>query len=414
MPVDFSKLPPKQPVPDNPPSRLLWTAVFFVIVIAGIFAVLLLWPKGEPTQTPWFWTCLIVYPIGVATFVVLRRYSMYEGRRLDAIAWNDACEQYEKDIFDRASIPVDILASAYRFSNDSEENELGGLLSGSLKLEPQVVPAPDTPPVSARWFTHPDSDERGNKHTNDNIRQRDVLRWVFGELLNDVAEAVGRLPDDLKLSTQLVLSDTAMGDESLQCWNRLWADRKLRSARTSIVTGAMDMMWLDAWLDRISKRQDQEARLVVFVRLYPLLENAPPAGSSEAAIAILLAPQSLTRQFRLTPVAQLHRPTRTDDPSIDVALTNALRWGRVSPTEVKRVWQTGLDAGTAGTATKAWVKVGIAVKPTNIDYMVGLAGDAAPWFAVACASKAASVENAPQLTVTGSVNGSRLCVVRIS
>ncbi|MGF6639954.1 MULTISPECIES: hypothetical protein [Paraburkholderia] len=40
MPVDFSKLPPKQPVPDNPPSRWLWTVVFFVIVIAGIFAVL--------------------------------------------------------------------------------------------------------------------------------------------------------------------------------------------------------------------------------------------------------------------------------------------------------------------------------------------------------------------------------------
>jgi len=54
-------------------------------VIVGAFVVLFVWPKGEPTQTPWFWTCVTVYPYGVAAFVVLRRYSFYEGRRLDAI-----------------------------------------------------------------------------------------------------------------------------------------------------------------------------------------------------------------------------------------------------------------------------------------------------------------------------------------
>ncbi|MCP3720897.1 hypothetical protein [Paraburkholderia sp. CNPSo 3281] len=85
IPVDFASLPPEEPVPDNPPSRLRWTIVFFLIVIVGAFVVLFLWPKGEPTQTPWFWTCVTVYPYEVAAFAVLRRYSVYEGRRLDAI-----------------------------------------------------------------------------------------------------------------------------------------------------------------------------------------------------------------------------------------------------------------------------------------------------------------------------------------
>ena len=57
MSIDFDKLPPEEPVPDEPPSRLLWTIVFFVIALIGVFSVLLFWPKGEPTQTPWFWTC---------------------------------------------------------------------------------------------------------------------------------------------------------------------------------------------------------------------------------------------------------------------------------------------------------------------------------------------------------------------
>ena len=43
MAVNFSKLPPLEPMPENPPSRIVWTIVFFVIVIAGIFMVLLVW-----------------------------------------------------------------------------------------------------------------------------------------------------------------------------------------------------------------------------------------------------------------------------------------------------------------------------------------------------------------------------------
>ncbi|MGS1000385.1 hypothetical protein ACVCH0_01520 [Burkholderia glumae] len=94
MAVDFARLPPEEPGPDHPPSILIWTIVFFLIAIVGVFAVLLLWPKGESTQTPWFWACVTVYPFGLAAFVVLRRYSVYEGRRLDAIAWNDARKDY--------------------------------------------------------------------------------------------------------------------------------------------------------------------------------------------------------------------------------------------------------------------------------------------------------------------------------
>src|SRR5690348_4709684 len=120
MAVDFNRLPPEEPVPDNAPARVLWTVVFLLIAIVGVFAVLLLWPKAEPTQTPWFWTCVTVYPFGVAAFVVLRRYSVYEGRRLDALAWNNAREKYVNDVFDGASRPLAVLAAICRFSSDAK------------------------------------------------------------------------------------------------------------------------------------------------------------------------------------------------------------------------------------------------------------------------------------------------------
>src|SRR5260370_39248034 len=155
MPFGSLKLPAKQPVPDEPPSRLVWTVVFFAVTIVEIFSVLLLWPRGEPTQTPWFWTCLTVYPLGIATFIVLRRYSVFEGRRLDAIAWNDACEQYASGVVDAASRPIDVLAVSYRISSDAEENEISGLASRTPQPETQGLTAPGAPPGKARMRKPP-------------------------------------------------------------------------------------------------------------------------------------------------------------------------------------------------------------------------------------------------------------------
>ncbi|WP_227791527.1 hypothetical protein [Burkholderia sp. BE17] len=140
MAVNFENLPPEEPEPDEPPSRFVWTIVFFVIVLAGVFAVLLLWPKDEPTQSLWFWICVTVYPVGVAAFVVLRRYSVFEGRRLDAIAWNEAREKYVTGVFEQASRPLVLLAAAYRFASDAKEDAFDKLLGGSIKLEPRTVP----------------------------------------------------------------------------------------------------------------------------------------------------------------------------------------------------------------------------------------------------------------------------------
>jgi hypothetical protein len=75
-------------------------------------------PEGEPTRTPWFLACVTVYPFGIAAFVVLRHYSVYEGRRLDAIAWNEARDDHLAGVFERESRPLAVLAATYRFSSD--------------------------------------------------------------------------------------------------------------------------------------------------------------------------------------------------------------------------------------------------------------------------------------------------------
>ncbi|WP_322022512.1 hypothetical protein [Burkholderia sp. BCC1977] len=405
MAVDFDKLPPKEPEPDKSPSRLLWTIVFFVVVLAGVFAVLLLWPKDTPTQSFWFWTCVTVYPVGVAAFVVLRRYSVFEGRRLDAIAWNEAREKYVNDLFEEASRPLVLVAAAYRFASDAKDDAFDKLLGGSIKLEPRAAPNPDTPPVNARWFDQPDVDEDGGRFKSDDERWHHVREWVFGALIDDVAEAVRTLPPDLKLAIQLVLPGVAKPDGALDAWDRQWAKSGLRPLKAETLPEPPDLMVLDAWLDRINQKRDQEARLFVFVRLNHVLQALPPDGSAEAGVGLLVVPEPVRRRFNIEPMARMHRPNGTDACPVDAALSRALRWGRVKPADVGRIWQSALDSAEANETIAASVKAGIAAKSANIDYMVGHVGEVASWLGVACAAKAVARDGEPQLVVTTSKTG---------
>ena len=412
MSVDFDKLPPEEPVPDEPPSRLFWTIAFFVIAIAGVFAVLLLWPKGESTQTPWFWTCVTVYPFGLAAFVVLRRYSVYEGRRLDAIEWNKASKDYRSDVFDRASRAFAVLAATYRFSSEAKEDDFGKLLDGSAKLEPQTAPKPDSPLVNARWFEKPDEDVNGIALKKDDERRRHVLEWTFGTITDAVADAVRTLPPELRLKVQLMLPGISDIDEARVIWNRQWAKSDLRPAQAQVLPETPDLMYVDWWLDRVNRRLDEEARLLVGVRLNAIHQALPPDGSAEAVVALLLAPEAACRRFNLVPVAMLHRPNGTLDCPVHDALTRALQWGRVEPAAVKRIWQSGLDTPAASSTNKAVVQAGVGAKMANIDYMVGHAGEVAPWLGVACAAKAAVEDSVPQLVVTMGKAGPCFSVIR--
>ncbi|MCG5075965.1 hypothetical protein [Paraburkholderia tagetis] len=410
MAIDFALLPPEEPVSESLPSRLFWTVAFLVIAIVGVFAVLLLWPKGESTETPWFWTCVTVYPFGLSAFVVLRRYSVYEGRRLDAIAWNDARADYVNGVFDRASRPLGVLAANCRFSCQAGEDDFGKLLDGYIKLEPRTAPKPDVPPVAARWFEILDT--KGIPLKWDVERRDHVLSWAFSTVTDTVADAVRSLPLELMLKVQLVLPGIANTDEALAIWNRQWAKADVRPAQTRVLGETPDLMYADTWLDRANEGLDWEARLLVFVRLNAVPGALPPDQSAETVVAVLLAPEAVCGKFKLSPVAMLHRPTRDDDCSVDDALAHAMRWGCMQPAELKHVWKGGVGADNANAATKAIVKVGISAKTADIDYMVGRVGEVAPWFAVACAAGAAAADRTPQLVMAAGKAGTCFSVLR--
>jgi hypothetical protein len=410
MPVDFSQFPPMADPLGAPPSRVFWAAVFVLLTLAGVLAVLVFWPKDEPTHTPWFWISLTVYPLGLAAFVVLRRYGVYEGRRLDAIAWNDAREGHVQKVLEVASRPLGVMASSYCLSADMEENQIGALVSNTLLLKTRLMSAPDAAPRKARWLAALDLVPHGCRAT-DVERQRLVLPWLFERLLDDVEDAVCALPRHLRLRVQLDLSVAIPSGDAAKVWEACWKARGLRAPTSSEVLSASDLMILDTWLDGADRREHREARLLISVQLHPVLEEAPPSGSAEVGVAFLWVPADVARHHAITCVANVCRPMQGSRETLDHALAYALTWARSAAADVRRLWWTGCDPLVTGAARKAFIKAGIDAPSTDIDGTAGHAGVAAPWLALACAIAAARAASNTQLVVVGQGDGMQLAAV---
>jgi len=413
MAVDFSRLPTEEPVPDDSPSQLLWTIVFFVLVLTGLFVVLLLWPKSLPTHTAQFWIALGAFPVGTATFVVLRRYSVYEGRRLDAVLANEACRNYTERVFDAARIPLALVSAAYRFSADPAENRTDAIRSGSLKLETREPIARDGEPVKARWLVVPEVTLAPGPKEHDRNRHRRVTKWLFDELLNDLTSSLQGLPLSIDLCVHLVMSGGLGREENEALWQESWCDRQLR--RTSITeaaAGPVDLNSLDVWLDQLIETPSKEVRLIVAIQLHPLLSGSPPTGTAEAGVALLFVPDALASQLNVAHTAKLHRPVRAPYARSNDALSHALKWANLAAADIPGGWQTGLDATQAGMLRGPAVQLGLTVHPTKLDQTVGDAGVAAPWLAIACAADSLSADIESQIAFAGQAGTLDCAVLR--
>jgi hypothetical protein len=120
----------------------------------------------------------------------------------------------------------------------------------------------------------------------------------------------------------------------------------------------------------------------------------------------------MTDELGSVRVAEIHRPVHTRYTSIDEALAYALKWGGVAATDVKRIWQSGLDVDAAGAVTKASVKAGIGATAINLDQVAGHGGNAMPWLALACAVEAVAIEDSSHLVASGSAKGMQLAILR--
>lgn len=401
MALDFDNLPPEEPIPDTPPSLFVCTVVFFVLTLLGVFAVLMLWPAGESTHSPWFWICITVYPAGIAGFVVSRVFSAYEGRRLDALAWNAACKRFAEQKFAQESIPLCILGAAIRVTEDDADNGVAKITDRTMTLDAKASDHAVDDSVAARWFQPIEARlaaDEAERHTL-------ILEWLYDKLLVDLTESITALPAEVPLRVLLDVSGYAGEADLVKLWQTQWRTHNLRDARAQRVAAPLDLMTVDAWLDGRFEAQplERSAILLISASLSAVLDEDPPKGTAEAGIGLLIASTALTAGYRLRPLASLHRPLQSSNENLTHALTYALRWGHATFDSLESAWMTGFDGETAGPLHTAMSHVG-GDKPRNeplpefdLDRTVGRAGQSAGWLTATCAVLRTASSATPQL-----------------
>lgn len=402
MAVDFSQLPSEASEHLDPPSRLVWVVAFLLMVLMGTFAVLFFWPKDMPTQTWKFWVTLVLFPVGIPTWIVLRRYSVYAGRQLDADLHNEAVQAFNQRVFEAASVPLALIAAAYRFTAKPDANNAASILQGLVALESQPSIAERGDVLKARWLTIPGMPLAPGRREDDLRRQQQVTTWLFDQLLDDLAAGIRALPARVPLVIQLAIANELTHEENQHLWLSGWRARSLRHADIAPPEeGAADFMWLDRWMDDVIQGTNRHATLFVAVQLHPLLVNSPPAGAAEAGVALLWLPDALARPGAMRRVADLHRPVRAAIKQPDDALAHALQWGHVSAQSISQGWLTCLDATQASALRTPAHALGLDPHLTDLDQTVGNAGAAAPWLALACAASTLTAEVAEQIVLVG-------------
>lgn len=401
MALNFNTLPPEMPVPDTPPSRFVWTVVFLVLVLVGIFVVLLLWPAEESTRTPWFWTCVTVYPAGVAGFVVSRVFSVYEGRRLRAMDWNAAAKKFAERAFAKESIPLRILGAAMRVTEDDADNNVQKIVDRKVTLDTKASEHAVDQAIAARWLQPRDA----RLASNEAERHTMILEWLYDELLADLDEPLAALPSDIPVSVLLDVSGYVGRADVAELWQKQWRSHELRDARVERAHASLDLMRVDAWLDGQDGTPpfERAAVLLVSVSLSTVLDEDPPDGTAEIGMGLLMTSAGLAGQHALRPVASLHRPLRSGSENLNHALTYALRWGNANLDSLGAAWMIGSDGESVGPLHTAinYVSAG---KPReeplaehDLDRTVGHSGQSAGWLAATCAALRAADSSRPQL-----------------
>ncbi|SCZ21045.1 MULTISPECIES: hypothetical protein [Burkholderia] len=418
MAIDVDALPPRIESYPQPPSLLVWSIIFVACTVGGGTAALLVWPKRFPTATPVFWIAIVIVPLLVAAIVTLVPFLRHAGKVRAITSWNDRRDRYVAGVFDEESRPIAVLGSFCRFPVHDARSPVSKVASGEIVLVPQQTPD-KTATVAARWFAAPEFSIETEPREYDADRQRVLLLDLLSGILDALEPRIGALPAALPLKVALFIDAPSFDDDIRQHFRSFWNARALRAFTFDAEQSIPGLMSLDRWLDRQADSNPDYAMLLVTIQLHDLVTQSPPPGSGEAAIALLMARHDVGERPRLGASAYLHRPRQGTLASLQQALSLALKWGKAKPADIQHLWHTGFDKvgqqalmAAARTEKVALVESQQVPGEHNVDRIVGDAGIAADWFALACAVEFAQSFGGPQLVARHNEANSIVSVVR--
>jgi hypothetical protein len=413
MAVDFSLLPPQVPVPDDAPSPFVWSIVFVALTLGGVAFVLWSWPPHEKTQTAWFWICSAVLPPCVAGALVLRRFARFHQHRNRLQAENALSKTYADMVFNVASEPLAVLASAFRVHAADKENTFEALVARSSS--PPTRPAKESREMILASCLEPAAAALA---FDDAERQAAVLKWLLGLFVPIIADTLRAVPSRIPLAVHLNIGGTVLLHEAIEAvWNELPAAVRPAHLDGPPTIGPTLGLWMiDTLLDRTDPLQRDVVTVLISANLNAIWADDPPSGSAEAACMMLMCPAALARTEKLQVGGWIHRPQKESASPSGAVVRYALRWGRVTGALLGGTVQTGFDENMVGRVRVALVAEGRTGSGSSsadvaLDTLVGNTATTAQWLAATLALNRANTHAAPFLAGAQSEGDVLLAVV---
>jgi hypothetical protein len=234
----------------------------------------------------------------------------------------------------------------------------------------------------------------------------EILCQAMRDIFCDLAPSLEQLPDNTPLALCLEINTQLAPDLVQLAWQTAWAASGIRHPVETVEGNGLAVV--DDWLDQ--RIDDPALLLVIALQVAPL----HPEGTGEAAVGVLMG-NRLT-QATLPPMAYLHRPQQECAPgqaSLADAARQALGWVPLPAGDVERIGCVGIPLQRAVELNPVIHELALTpgLAPYCPDALIGSAGCASPWLAIAVATQAIADGAGPHFIFSGegSVNTGLWC-----
>ncbi|EPB6468430.1 hypothetical protein ACQUW4_003086 [Cronobacter dublinensis] len=376
MPVWLDAVPEKAPFAKRPVTRR-WLLLLAIFMLTGAAMTFWNWPSVRAGV--YFWFTALGLPLCLWGFIFCLRRIGYKAEQRAICARNAEREILLADEIRRGQRCAWILGSTVETAAGKEAVRLLDVMARALPV-PALIAARGGG-AAVRYAALSDYQADFSK----------ALDGALARISASVTRVAAQLPPGIPC---WLLID---GDEEIAAQVSASAKESLAAStrqhfHTLSGTGT-GMAALDRWLDC---HWDTPSLLVAITLSFP---SAPQNGGADAVTAAILS----NRQARAFPDAiQLHRPQKGRPATLTDTLAKALLWSGLPAQSLRGAWVTGptLIAGAEWNTAceKNGVTFSLTGENTSLDPVLGYAGKASVWLAIAMA-QAAFDERGEQVVV---------------
>lgn len=387
MAVRLDKLPPLARRPTRP-SVWLWLGLLLLCLFIGIVGAFLIADATLHQQPADFWSLALGLPFLGWCVLGFARVLLHSGQQSAADGWDDAREKDRIRRLRKGRRSQQVLGASYytalRDSAAESLTQLDALMAGVKALKTQPFRIDGAPLSHSRLLEDPGGDLEV------------TLLSVLNQSLADLAPILSLLPEEKPLALLLEVDCRLPEAQWRPAWRKAWCESGIR--QSVVPVEGCGLAAVDRWLDQ--RIDDQALLMVLAVQLAP----DQPEDTAEAAVGLLFG-NRLT-QSDLPPIAYLHRPEQqreATDAGLLCSACQALDWAPLQGQSIEQVWRAGV--GGQRQVESVLFDVPMPVKPPqrfcNLDALLGHAGKASSWLAIAAAAQTIERGAGPQFVLTG-------------